>query len=74
MKCTAVVEGPDGTVEAIMTDAGEVKIPETKDIDRAELEQGAKGLFTELGITADTTKFKFANIQEAPEVAPEVTP
>lgn len=71
MKCTAVVESPDGTIEAIMTDAGEVELPETKDIDRAELEQGAKGLFTELGITADPLKFKFVAIQE---VAPEVTP
>lgn len=72
MKLTAIVETPDGKVVGLMTEQGEQKIPEGKgDISRADLEQGAKGLFTELGITADPLKVKFSAIDEpVKEVAP----
>lgn len=74
MKFSAVVESPDGSVVGLMTDSGEVALPESKDIDRGELEQGAKGLFAELGVTADTNKVKFAAIQEPVEPVQEVAP
>lgn len=72
IKFSAVVESPDGSVVGLMTDQGEMEIPETRgDIDRADLEQGAKQLFADLGVTADPNKVKFSAIDEPPQ---EVTP